>query len=518
MIITLLYSLLLCIFLILLCHYLIHHGRFWQLFDQIPGPPALPLIGNTLLYCTSSLEDILNIQEKLNKEYKNIFKMWSFTIGIVCITNPDDAQTILTNPKEHIGKGFIYTFLNPWLGTGLLTSDGTKWHKRRKMLTPAFHFNMLKQYVNILIEEGNYMVQCLKDIEGSTINDLISFISHHTLNAICETAMGISMKDMGKFQEQYRTAVHEGSKMTLDRLTQPWLYSDTIFAFSPLGRRQAKNLKILHGFTEKIIAQRKQYHKNIDGQYLKQFENDALNDEIIGVKRKRLAMLDLLIAESYHNKMSDLDIREEVDTFMFEGHDTVAMSICFTILLLAEHKNIQDRVRSEISAVMLRNNGKLNMAALNDMPYLERCLKESLRLYPSVPNIARVASEDVKLQSYIVPAGTLIITAIKLIHRNPDFWPNPDVFDPDRFLPENIKNRHPFSYLPFSAGSRNCIGLRFAMMELKAIIAPLVYNFYLEPVDRLKDFRFRLDLVNRVMHPIRVKFIPIEQMQPFEAN
>ncbi|XP_067209359.1 cytochrome P450 4C1-like isoform X1 [Linepithema humile] len=517
MVITLL---LLCIFLILLCHYLIHHGRFWKLIDQIPGPPPLLIIGNVLLIGTCPVEEQLKTLEKYLKIYYPVAKLWIFNHAGVSASHPDDVQTILSNSKEHIGKGFVYTFLNPWLGTGLLTSEGTKWHERRKMLTPAFHFNMLKQFVDIFIEEGNYMTQCLKDIEGSTVNDLIFFTSHHTLNVICETAMGISLKDMGAFQQQYRKTVYEITKLILARLMSPWFYSDMIFALSPMGKRQAKNLKILHGFTEKIIAERKQYHKSTNGQYLKQFENNSVNnnEEIIGIRRKRLAMLDLLIAASRNNKMSDLDIREEVDTFVLGGYETTAISISFTILLLAEHKNIQNCVRREVSAVMLENNGKLTMTAINNMPYLERCLKESLRLYPSVPNIMRVASEDLKIQSYIVPSGAILYIPIKFIHRNPDFWPNPDVFDPDRFLPENIQNRHPFSYLPFSAGARNCIGQRFAMLELKAIIATLVHNFYLEPIDYLKDLRFRLDLVTRVADPIRVKFIPIEQMQPFKAN
>ncbi|XP_067206750.1 cytochrome P450 4C1-like [Linepithema humile] len=504
---------LLCIFLILLCHYLIHHGRFGQLIDQIPGPPAFLLIGNTLMWCCSSLEDCLKKIEKYIKIYYPICKAWSFNLAFVAASHPDDVKTILNIPTEHVRKGFIYSFICPWLGTGLFTSEATKWRKRRKMLTPAFHFDILKRFVDVLIEESNDLTQRLNDNEGLIVDDLISFISHHTLNAICETAMGTSLKDMDKNQvKEYRQAIHEISKIISTRIIKPWLYPDVTFALSSLGRKQAKNLKILHGFTEKVIAERKQYHKNTDGRYLKQFENNSLSldEEIIGVRRKRLAMLDLLIAISDNNKMSDLDIREEVDTFMFAGHDTTTISICFTILLLAEHKNIQDRVRSEINAVMQENNGKLTATALNNMPYLERCLKESLRLYPSVPFILRVPCEDIKSQSYIVPSGTIILIPIKMIHRNPDFWPNPEIFDPDRFCPENIQNRHPFSYLPFSAGSRNCIGQRFAMMELKIIMASLIHNFYLEPIDYLKDLQFALDIVNRVTRPIRVKFIPIK--------
>ncbi|XP_020298469.1 cytochrome P450 4C1-like [Pseudomyrmex gracilis] len=228
------------------------------------------------------------------------------------------------------------------------------------------------------------------------------------------------------------------------------------------------------------------------------------------VQKKRLALLDLLIAAFQENQITDLDIREEVDTFMFEGHDTTAMGICFSLLLLAEHKDIQDRVRTEVNGMMEENEGKLTMASLQKLPYLERCLKEAMRLYPSVHLISRILSEDIKCQSYTVPANTIVHLNIYGVHRDPNFWPHPDVFDPDRFLPDQVQNRHPYCYLPFSAGSRNCIGQRFAMYEMKAMIASLVHHFYLEPVDYLKDLRIKCDLILHPAHPIRIKFVPIK--------
>ncbi|KMQ91109.1 cytochrome p450 4c1 [Lasius niger] len=287
---------------------------------------------------------------------------------------------------------------------------------------------------------------------------------------------------------------------------RPWFYNDLLFALSPQGRKQKKALKILHGFTENIIAERKLYHERTNDRYLRDFENDEQmkidNAEEFGIKKKQLAMLDILIMASRDGSLTDLDIREEVDTFMFEGHDTTATGITFALLLLAEHKDIQERVRVEINTVMQENGGKLTMRSLQNLPYLDRCLKEALRLYPSVFLISRKAAEDVKLQSYVVPAGTTLHLNIYGVHRDPNFWPNPEVFDPDRFLPERIQNRHPYSYLPFSAGPRNCIGQRFGMLELKAMVAPLVHNFYLEPVDYLKDVRLRADIIIRPSHPI----------------
>ncbi|KAL0134205.1 hypothetical protein PUN28_001196 [Cardiocondyla obscurior] len=356
------------------------------------------------------------------------------------------------------------------------------------------------------------MVNTLKNSKSTTVDDLVHFIGHHTLNAICETAMGTSLQEMGEFQQQYREAVHEMGKIFIYRLMRPWLTSEKIFALTPMGKRHSKYLKILHGFTEKVIAERKQYHENTNGQYLKQVGSNIDDDiEVTGIKKKRLAMLDLLILAAQNNEMNDKDIREEVDTFMFEGHDTVAMGLTFAILVLAEHKDVQELVRNEVSAVIDANGGKLTMAALNDMPYLERCLKESLRLYPSVPLISRVLSEDVKIQSYLLPNGTVLHINIVDIHRDPNFWSNPNEFDPDRFLPEKIQKRHPYSYLPFSAGPRNCIGQRFAMLELKTIVASLVYNFYLEPVDYIRDLRMMTDIITRVTRPIRTRFVPINR-------
>ncbi|XP_071647079.1 cytochrome P450 4C1-like isoform X3 [Temnothorax longispinosus] len=421
-------------------------------------------------------------------------------------------ETIL-NSTKHIEKSLLYDVIHPWFGTGLLTSGGAKWHSRRKILTPSFHFNILQHFIQILIEEGENMTKSLKNAGGTIVKDLVPFFSEHTLNAICETAMGTSLRGLGDFQQQYREAVHRMGELLIYRVMRQWLRSDWIFSLTSKGREQKKMLKILHGFTKRIIAERKLYHDRTNGQYLKSFDNDtsAKRDdaEPVGIQRKRLAMLDLLIAASRDGLMTDSDIQEEVDLFMFAGHDTTAMGLCYILALLAEHNDIQDRVRNEVNTALQENEQRYTMKLLQNLPYLERCIKEALRLYPSVFFISRIPAEDVKLQTYLVPAGTLLFFNIYAVHRDPNFWSNPELFDPDRFLPEKIRHRHPYSYLPFSAGPRNCIGQRFAMLEMKAMIASLIHNFYLEPIDYLKNLRMQVDLVLRPAKPLRVKFIPV---------
>ncbi|KAK0073592.1 hypothetical protein PV326_013263, partial [Microctonus aethiopoides] len=223
---------------------------------------------------------------------------------------------------------------------------------------------------------------------------------------------------------------------------------------------------------------------------------------------KKLAMLDLLIAAKKNGHIDDDGIWEEVDTFMFEGHDTTAMGLCFTLLLLAEHNDIQQRVRDEIDEALKKCEGHMGITELQQLPYLERCIKEALRLYPSVPFISRQITHDMQLKNHLIPAYVIVNLHIFDLHRDAEFWPDPLRYDPDRFLPERIQGRHPFSYVPFSAGPRNCIGQKFAMMELKAMVGHLIHNFYLEPVDLAKDICILSDLVLRPKNGARVTFIP----------
>ncbi|RLU27444.1 hypothetical protein DMN91_001248 [Ooceraea biroi] len=406
---------------VLLYYYVIHLARFRRLINLIPGPQMFPIFGDVSpVLFNRSEEDLWDILLLRFKRHRPIYKLWYLTSAYVLLSHPDDMQTIMNNTKYNT-KGLAYKLLHSWLGDGLLVSKGAKWQERRKILTPAFHFTILKNFFDILAEESNRMVTALQNMKDSTVLDLESFISHHTLNIICETSMGISLRNMEVVeQQQYRKALHDLSKILVYRFFRPWYPSDRLFWFSSEYKQQPKCLKVLHGFTEKIIAERKRYHESTDGRYLN-FENEVEDDYMMGSRKKRLAMLDLMIAASNNNQMSDSDIREEVDTFMFEGHDTVSMAITFAILLLAEHKDVQDRVRNEVNAVMEENGGKLTMTALQNLPYLERCLKETMRLYPSVYFITRQLEEDVMLQLYVVPAGTELLLDIIHVHQNPDF-------------------------------------------------------------------------------------------------
>ena len=130
-------------------------------------------------------------------------------------------------------------------------------------------------------------------------------------------------------------------------------------------------------------------------------------------------------------------------------------------------------------------------------------------MYPSVYFISRILGEDLRLTNgYLLPKSTDVFIHIYDVHRNPDVYPDPERFDPDRFLPENCQNRHPYAYLPFSAGPRNCIGQKFAILELKAAVCAILSNFVLEPIDTQENIKLVADIVLRTKEDIKVKFIP----------
>ncbi|KAL2714151.1 cytochrome P450 4C1-like isoform X2 [Vespula squamosa] len=503
-----------------LLHYYIKYRRIGRMLQDIPGPKGYPIIGNILGFQVSNLQNTFEKLLELDKKYYPVYKIWSFFFASVTLLCPKDIEKLVRNSK-HIEKSTAYNFIKPWLSNGLITSGGDTWQQRRKILTPSFHFNILKYFVITFNEEAKYLVASLKQEskDGPIVKDTLELVIEHTLNAICETAMGTPLKEKDELQVKYREAVHDFSKIVSYRIMRPWYHSNFIFSFSSLGRKQEKLLKTLHDFSSDIIAERRRFHQQTNGKHLQNLEemneNVGFAEEPNGndknpMSKKKLAMLDLLIAASNDNQIDDKGIREEVDTFIFAGHDTTATALNFCLLLFAKHKSVQEGIRNEINRIMQQNDSNITMSMLNQFSYMERCIKESLRLYPSVPSISRYLLEDLQLDNYLIPAGVDCRLSIYSIHKNPNYWPNPNVFDPDRFLPENVKERNPYAYIPFSAGLRNCIGQKYALIEIKIMLAYILYHFQLEPVDELDDVKMMGDMILTPTKPLHVKFIPIK--------
>ncbi|CAG2117895.1 unnamed protein product [Medioppia subpectinata] len=233
-------------------------------------------------------------------------------------------------------------------------------------------------------------------------------------------------------------------------------------------------------------------------------------------RRRRMAFLDSLLSEHFRNsEFTEEDIREEVDTFMFEGHDTTSMAISWTLHLIGLNPDIQDKCHQELDAVLnasaddwVGERRMISMNELREMKYLEACIKEALRLYPSVPFVGRHLNEDTTINGYAVPAGVTCLVFLYQVHRDPQCFPQPEVYRPERFLDNSHMTRHPFAFVPFSAGARNCIGQKFALLEEKTILATILRNYTIKSLDHTDVIKIAPELVIRPKTPIRMQFTP----------
>ncbi|XP_063367906.1 cytochrome P450 4C1-like [Cydia amplana] len=462
--------------------------------DKLPGPKKWPILGNPFILSMSSQEEYFVLVREFVKQYGDRFVFKVFNTRILNICGAKDTEVVLSHSRN-ITKSSHYKFVEPMLGTGLLLSTGNKWHSRRKLLTPTFHFNILKNFAVVMEERSRSFVRQLRETKGSEV-EVASLIKDFTLYTICETAMGISL-DLDKSEPalNYLDAVINIGPLILERNLCFWLQSDLIYHRLPAGRRHEKYLKTIHSFADNLIHGRKQ-------QRLRDMEE--FETEEVGVKR-RLAFLDLLLEVESKGEIDLEGIREEVNTFMFEGHDTTANALIFGIMLLADHPEVQDKIREEYRKIIGEADRSFTMSDFTEMKYLEAVIKETLRLYPSVPFIGRTVTEDFMLDDVRVRAGTQVALRIYDLQRCQDLFPEPHEFKPERFLETDHR---PYAFVPFSAGPRNCIGQRFAMMEMKCVLSMICDNFRLEP--RVKDHRPALaaDLVLRAVEPIHVRFLP----------
>lgn len=229
-------------------------------------------------------------------------------------------------------------------------------------------------------------------------------------------------------------------------------------------------------------------------------------------KKRHLDFLDILLCAKDENGqgLSDKDLRAEVDTFMFEGHDTTASGLSWIFYCMAKYPEHQEKCREEISEV-LGDRDTMEWDDIGKIPYTTMCIKECLRLYPPVPGVARKLAKPITFcDGRSLPEGSLIILSIYCINRSTIFWKDPEVFDPLRFSTENTSDRNSHAFLPFSAGPRNCIGQTFAMNEMKVALALTLQRFQLLPDPENEPVKIS-QVVLRSLNGIHINLKKIEK-------
>ncbi|XP_073836385.1 cytochrome P450 4d8-like isoform X1 [Musca autumnalis] len=456
------------------------------LTDHIPGPHCYPILGCVGEAIKINPDKFLEATYEARDKYGSIIKIWMLNRLFICTSNIELYQQILATPTQ-ISKSCLYTILKQWLGTGLLMSDGQKWHTRRKIITPTFHFTILEQFIEVFDRQSTVLLDCLAErADGKTPFDIMPYICSAAMDIITETAMGVNVNAQTDKNMPYTMAVKEMTSLSMWRFIRTYLNDEIVFSIlHPFKKlRQNKLIKIMHKFTRSVIEERRRELEK----RLKSKENITDHDPHGIGMRKHMALMDVLLQATTADgvPLSDEDIREEVDTFMFEGHDTTTTALCFTLYLISRHPEVQQKLLDEIYDIFgKRIADPFTITKLNELKYMECVIKESLRLYPPVPIIGREITEDFhythsEIGDGVLPAGTQLMMYIFHGLRDESVFHNPTEFIPDRHRDSSINS--PFIFVPFSAGSRNCIGQRFAMLEMKTVLCKILREYELLPL------------------------------------
>uniref|UniRef100_A0ABK0LHX7 Cytochrome P450, family 4, subfamily f, polypeptide 4 n=1 Tax=Rattus norvegicus TaxID=10116 RepID=A0ABK0LHX7_RAT len=452
--------------------------RTYQHLCDFPQPPKWNWFLGHLGMITPTEQGLKQVT-KLVATYPQGFMTWLGPIlPIITLCHPDVIRSVLSASASVALKEVIfYSFLKPWLGDGLLLSDGDKWSCHRRMLTPAFHFNILKPYVKIFNDSTNIMHAKWQDLAsgGSARLDMFKNISLMTLDSLQKCVFSFDSNCQEK--------------------------PNSLYQLTHNGRRFHKACKLVHNFTDAVIQGRRRALPS-------QHEDDILKAK---ARSKTLDFIDVLLLTKDEDgkELSDEDIRAEADTFMFEGHDTTASGLSWILYNLARHPEYQERCRQEVRELLRdRESTEIEWDDLAQLPFLTMCIKESLRLHPPVTVISRRCTQDIVLpDGRVIPKGVICIINIFATHHNPTVWPDPEVYDPFRFDPENIKDRSPLAFIPFSAGPRNCIGQTFAMNEMKVALALTLLRFRVLPDD--KEPRRKPELILRAEGGLWLRVEPL---------
>ncbi|XP_044903490.1 cytochrome P450 4F6-like isoform X2 [Felis catus] len=425
-----------------------------------------------------SNEEGLRFMESLSHSFRDVHLRWmGHFYPLLRFVHPKFVAPLLQAPATILSRDmFFYKVMRPWMGDGLLLTDGDKWSHHRHLLTPAFHCEILKSYVKIFNKSADIMHAKWKRLvsEGSTRLDMFEHISLMTLDSLQKCVFSFD-SNCQESPSEYIAAILELSALVVKRQRQIFLYPDLLYYLTPDGRRFRRACDLVHNFTDAIIQKRR-------CSLLTEGSHDFLKAK---AKAKTLDFIDvLLLAKDEDGKeLSHEDIRAEADTFMFGGHDTTASGLSWVLYNLAKHPEYQERCRQEVQELLRdREPKEIEWDDLALLPFLTMCIKESLRLHPPVTAIFRCCTQDVVLpDGRVIPKGVVCLVDIFRIHHNPSVWPDPEVYNPFRFDPENIKERSSLAFIPFSAGPRNCMGQKFALTEIKVVLALTLLRFRVLP-------------------------------------
>ncbi len=415
-----------------------------------PGPRGYPLVGILL----RMRKDPLGFLTEAARRYGDVVSLKMGPMQAYLLSHPDHIQHVLQDHHRNYRKSRFVERVKPFLGEGLATSEGETWKMQRRLAQPAFH----RQQIAALASVVTQTVEDTLDQWRAPSNEPVDMLRQMMLltgDIILRTMFGASGRDLGRPVLDDFDAV---TRYCMDRMLAMIDWNG--FLPTPKRRRFRAAMGRLDRAVHEIITARRR----------------------CGEARDDLLSMLLLARDGESGvQMTDQQLRDEVMTIFFAGHETTGLALTWSWYLLSQHPEAEQRLHQELAQVL---HGR--PPTFDDLPrltYTRMVIEESMRLYPPSWIISRAPICDDDIGGFRIPSGATVFLSQYVTHRHPKLWDAPQRFDPERFAPDRAADRPRFAYFPFSGGPRQCLGDQFAMMEAQLVVARLAqaYRFRLLP-------------------------------------
>ena len=399
--------------------------------------------------------------------YGKIFRLSFGPKNFVVISDADLARHILLTNANNYTKGLLSEILDFVMGQGLIPADGEVWRVRRRAVVPALH----KKYITAMTEmfgdcalHGSAMLQKASDA-GEAV-EMENFFSRLGLDIIGKAVFNYDFDSLTT-DDPVIKAVYTTLREAEYRSTYPIPYWNfpPLRALVPRQRECTAALQIISDTLDELIAKCKKLVEDEDQEFVEEF-----------LSRADPSILHFLVASG--DDITSKQMRDDLMTLLIAGHETTAAVLTWTFHLIVDRPDVIAKIRAEVDAVL--GDRKPTVEDMRALKYTTRVINESMRLYPQPPVLIRRAINDDVLGGYKLEAGADIFISVWNLHHNPDYWPNAEVFDPERFsldgpIPNEVTEE--YRYMPFGGGKRKCIGDQFALFESIVGVSMLVRRF-----------------------------------------
>lgn len=427
----------------------------------VPGPQAYPIVG-TLLADTQHSSANHEVQMIQTQKYGRVFGTFIGSRPCYVISDPDIIRHIFIKDFSKFPNRAIFLTL-PTLDTGIVNLKDERWKHVRTVLNPTFTTSKMKQMLPIVTDSIDTLISKLQKIaDTDQCGDFWDMLGKLSMEIIAASAFGTKCDAQCGTDDRLIQSAVAALKPKPLVIALCFIIPPLANFFMALDRACTNGLNYLINTVKSIIKARRR-------------------ESATQANYKDLLQLMIDASKKADNKvLSDDEIFAQSNTFLLAGYETTASCMAFTTYLLATNPQIQDKLREEIASIC-NDEDQITYEMIGKMTYLDMVISESLRMYPPGYLLLREAKVDFQCKGYTFPKGIAMVVPVYCVHHDPELWPQPDKFDPQRFTKEAIETRHPSAYLPFGAGPRNCIGMRFALMEAKLCIAKILLRFNLLP-------------------------------------